>query len=376
MSRKPCLIFSNYGLRSTAGGPSGFLAQNLVGTSSPFYHLNSHNEVQRSLGERIVRRFITHEPRQSLRKLGHEGNTAYAGWLLDARQVFITEEARKYGWIWFHDIWSMSACLDLIGPEQKIILQSHCPELPSEEVAGQGAKKCDVVWTQSAERRAFARADVCVFPNKEARVIYDPIMEKETHVEYLLSGCQQMKSRYNLPLDPKYSYLLYLGRRNTIKGFDVALEAFKRAYGKDNNLRLILIGGGDPVAHPGVLDIGRSEEAGSWLAACDYMVNSNRQSYFDLSVMEALSLGTPLIVACTTGHQFYARVNSSGIIPLPAADIELFEKAFLSNRKKRTENLQACADNRKLYRDQLSSEQYRIRLDDLLRRLLEKQPNG
>jgi glycosyltransferase involved in cell wall biosynthesis len=376
MSRKPCLIFSNYGLRSTAGGPSGFLAQNLVGTSSPFYHLNSYKEVQRSLGERMVRRFVTREPQRSLRKLGHEGNTAYAGWLLDARQVFVTEEAREYAWIWFHDIWSMAACLDLIGPEQKIILQSHCPELPSEEVASQGAKTCDIVWTQSAERRAFARADVCVFPNKEAGAIYDPIMESGTRVEYLLSGCQQMSARYDLPLDPKYRYLLYLGRRNAIKGFDVALEAFKRTYAQDDNLRLILIGGGDLVDHPGVLDIGRSEEVGSWLAACDYVISTNRQSYFDLSVMEALSLGASLIIACTQGHQFYANVKSSGIVALPDADVELFEKAFLSHRKKRVENPQASADNRKLYHGQLSSEQYRIRLDDLLRRLIEKQPIG
>jgi len=370
MPGKPCLIFNNYALRTNDGGPSGFLAQNLSGFSSPLYYLGAnHYGNQGSVWKSRWRKVSRYE-RRTLRKLGLLEAGRYGPWALQGRQNFACESAASYPWIWFHDAFNLSMCLDLIPPWQKVILQPHCPLWPSEEVADTKKTSPEIVaWAKNAELRAFNRADVCVFPNEEAGMIYDGLLNPRTRVEYLMSGCKEMVPRHELPLDPKWIYFLYMGRRIPIKGFDIVLEAFQKAYEKDPTLRLLLAGSGDTVRSPGVIDLGHVPEPANWLAACDYLVSANRQSYFDLSVMEALSLGTPLIIACTGGHRKFMELDSPGVIPLTTAEPHAFTQAMLNNSRKRPANQQGTDANRGLYRDYFSDSQYRARLDLLLSHL-------
>jgi len=171
------------------------------------------------------------------------------------------------------------------------------------------------------------------------------------------------------PLDPQYIYYLDLGRRAAIKGFDVVIEAFRRAHAVDSSMRLLLVGGGERVDEPGILDIGRSEEPADSLSACDYLISANRQSYFHLSVMESLSLGTPMIIACTGGHRFFSGLGSPGISPIPSADTAALFGALLENRKKRAGNAVGVAANKLLHEEVLANYRYRERLDQVLARL-------
>jgi glycosyltransferase involved in cell wall biosynthesis len=370
MPDKPCLIFNTYKLRLTDGGPSGFLAQNMLGSSSSYYHLSEFHGWEEPSGWRLTwRRRIHGEPRRTLKKVGLAERSRFAWGVCSARCTFEREAARTYPWIWFHDVRSMAACLDLLEPRQKVILQPHCPQLPSEEFAEQGYTADEVAWVRAGEQRAFARADVCVLPNEHTVPIYSPLMRKELRVEYLMSGCRQQVARFLPPLDPACVYYLYLGRRMPIKGFDLVLEAFQPAHRINSSLRLLLVGPGEPVQTPGVIDIGHSTEPASWLAACDYLVSANRQSYFDLVVLEALSLGTPLIIACTGGHRYFAETSSPGIVALPAAEVELLTRSLLEHCLKRASNLQASSANQNLYRNQFADAVYRARLDRLLVKL-------
>ncbi len=192
-------------------------------------------------------------------------------------------------------------------------------------------------------------------------------------MEYLLSGCMQMKAEGHLPLDPKFIYYLYLGRRVAIKGFDLVLEAFQKAHEQDASLRLVVVGRGEKISVPGVIDIGYSNNPAAWLFSCDYLISANRQSYFDLSVMEALSLGTPLIINRTGGHCYFKDIDSAGIYSLPNADVQTLTQAILTNHIKRFENRAASDANKKLFHEQFDSCNYRIRLNHLLTGILQKQ---
>jgi glycosyltransferase involved in cell wall biosynthesis len=278
--------------------------------------------------------------------------------------------AAAYRWIWFHDVVRLVACLDLLRSNQKVIVQSHCPELPSEDLASFDGYEPDVAWIRNTQQSGFDRADVVVLPNPDVRPIYGSLLGPAKRIEYLLSGCRPMVARTRIPLDPACVYYLFLGRRMAIKGFDIVLEAFRGAYRGDPSLRLVLVGGGARVDEPGVIDVGRSEDPGSWIAACDYFVSANRQSYFDLSVMEALSLGTPLIIACTGGHAFFAEVNSPGIVPIDAAEPNAISRAILANRTKRRDNIRGSAANQKLYQENFAGARYRERLESMLTRLI------
>jgi glycosyltransferase involved in cell wall biosynthesis len=367
---KPFLIFNSYPLRTTDGGPSGFLAQNFGGTTGVHYELNKFHGSPNTRRLSKLWQYLSGSRNRALRKIGLRPASQFAGWSLSARYTFARENAADYPWIWFHDVWTMKACLDLLKPGQKTILQSHCPELPSEEAAGQGCAATDVNWTTVAERDTFARADVIVFPNEHATKIYETLLRSSAKLEYVLSGSQELQPRLLLPLDPRNVYYLFIGRRIPIKGFDLVLEAFKIAYEIDKSLRLLVVGNGDPLEIPGVLDIGFSNQPATWFAACDYLVSANRQSYFDLSVMEALSLGTPLIITCTYGHRFFAEIKSPGVIGLSDADVESLVKAFLGNRSKRCPESAASRANKLLYTDYFSTISYRLRVECLMARLL------
>jgi len=371
MQHEPCLMFNNYALRPTDGGPSGFLAQNLLGHESPYYRLGkAHGEPPSSLLRQLRHGYLGYNRVQMLKKLGLTSESHWAWWLLCARHTFKQEDASKFPFVWFHDVWTAAACLDLLLPNQKVILQSHCPELPSEEAACLNIKSVDVEWTRLAQQRAFHRADFVVFPTAGASSIYKSLLKDDAKLKYLLSGCQALKQCCQLPFDQQYVYYLYLGRRNAVKGFDIIVDAFKQAHQQDSSLRLIVVGGGEMVEHPGIIDIGRSEDPSMWVSNCDYFINANRQSYFDLSVMEALSLGTPLIMASTSGHQFYAELSSPGITTFPNAESYSLTKAILLNRTKRANNAAASAANKLLFDRHFSSEKYRERLNEMLRSIV------
>jgi hypothetical protein len=86
--------------------------------------------------------------------------------------------------------------------------------------------------------------------------------------------------------------------------------------------------------------------------------------------MEALSLGTPLIIACTGGHRMFMELKSPGVLPLAEAEPQALAQAILSNRHKRSDNLLASEANRRLFRNFFSDAQYRARLDHFLSDLL------
>lgn len=369
-SSKLCLIFNHYGAGGAKGGPAGFIEQNIQGSKSPFYELSDSNDpYDISRWQRVMLRIPIVRDRQ-IKRIGLAHDSRYISRLLSARNKFISVGAKDYPWIWFHDAVRLAACRDLIPPSQKVILQSHSPQLPSEELEESGGSKADVAWVRWAEKFAFERANVCVFPNEYALPIYESLITPNNRIEYVLSGSRQMVPRYTLPLDPQNLYFLYIGRRNSIKGFDLMLDAFKLAYAQDANIRLLVVGGGEPIDSPGILDIGSSEDPASWLSMCDYIVNANRQSYFDLSLLEALSLGTPVILTATGGHQYFLDKPSPGMTFLDSADVEPLCNAFLTHKTKRADNTAACVSNLGLYNELLTPEQYRGRLNSFLSRIM------
>ncbi len=369
MANKPCLVFSSYALRPTDGGPSGFLGQNLSGKSSLYFDFKGDKFWRPWSWKQSVMDALRGEPLRTMKRMGFNSDTPLGHELIETRAAFVAQGGPTYPWVWFHDVMRLAGCADLFRPGQRFILQSHSPELPADELANMGGNAEDVAWIRVAERFAFERADVLVFPNPGAVSIYETLVPAKKRVAFVASGSAMMRPRSIAPLDPQFVYYLFIGRRVPVKGFDVVIDAFSRAHAVDPSLRLILLGGGAPVDAPGVIDVGRSDEPAIWIAACDYLVSVNRQSYFDLSVMEALSIGTPLIMACTGGHGYFGTVHSPGIYCLPDLTPDLLAEALLKNRRKRGLNEGAQMANRALYRAEFATERYLVRVDEFLQQL-------
>ncbi len=302
--------------------------------------------------------------------MGFDRDAGFVTELMATRDAFRRQSADRYDWVWFHDVFRLRACLDLLHSSQKIILQPHSPESAGDELENAGGTSYDVQWVRHAEMEAFSRADVCVLPHQGAFPIFQPLLRPSTRVEYVLSGCRALPFRCLIPLDEKLVFYLFIGRRIPIKGFDLIMDAFQAARREDDRLRLILVGAGEPSTLPGVVDIGRSNSAADWLASCDYMISANRESYFDLSVMEALSHGTPLLLAPTGGHKFFTDIVSPGIALTPRLDSRGIAEIMLGNTLKRSVEPGRSSANRSLFDDVFSTDHYRRRVNSMLSRLI------
>ena len=286
---------------------------------------------------------------------------------MQARRLFAQEKIWEYQLVMFHEIFDLFYCLDLIKPNQKVILQPHYPELPHEELAASDNSQPEILrWAkENVTRAAFNRADVVILPNDGALPIYDKLISKSAKIIYLPSGAKQPQGVAQIPLDPQYLFFLYVGRRLPIKGFDLIIEAFKRAYAQRPTIRLILLGKGEKVDLEGVIDVGFSNAPHDWMASVDYVISANRQSYFDLTVLEALSVGAPLLMSCTWGHRVFKDV-SPGIFDIGDSNVENIEKAFLTVPFKRELYAGVIEENQELFRRQYSDVVYRNNLDRTL----------
>ncbi|GBF79187.1 glycosyltransferase [Aphanothece sacrum] len=375
------LIFTSpiYSLKITDGGPSGFIAQNILGHDSQVYQLSVNLSIYHkkyTIPYRIARKIRQtfkiplREDREREDQLSasnlHKVNE-FKWWGESSQQHFLDIKAQDYKFIYFHDVWTMKACLPLLSSSQIVILQSHCPELPSEEIASQSYfSKSDIEWSVEAEKDAFARADILIFPNCYVMEIYKPLITSRSKIHYLLSGAKQRDSLHKYPLDDKI-HLLYIGRRNYIKGFDIVLEGFKQAYAIRKDIDLILVGRGDKIEEEGIYDIGFTDSVHHWIYNCDYVINCNRQSYFDLSFLETLSIGIPIIASCTSGHQQFTENQSQGIINIGEPKSDNLSQILISSKiRKKVFNQEPLEANQQLYLTQYSDVIYRKNLENLL----------
>lgn len=353
-------IFNYFDCIPTDGGPSGVLGQCLIGHTGEFFFVNPVSPLDLNSLERIKKIFT-----------GRKLPSFFQNFRVRCLQIFKRFRVEDYPIIYFHDIYSLVSILDVIAPDQTVVLQSHSPELPHEEFAKLSYANEELVeWIAESEKKAFSRADCLVFPNDGVLEIYEPLMGDKHSVHYLETGARAPSQLQSIPLDNNKIHLLYIGRRNSIKGFDIVLQAFGKAREKHPELSLILVGNGELVKAEGVTDIGFSCRPHDWINSCDFVINCNRQSYFDLSAIETLSVGTPFIVSENFGHKIFSSFPQSGIIPIgppcvnnlqKVLDPALLRKFMLSSFRRQ---------NRSLYEQRFSDSVYRENLDKLCRELL------
>ncbi len=216
----------------------------------------------------------------------------------------------------------------------KVLQMSHSPQPPAEEMydrdMANNIPNADVryVMAQKTERDAFSAADMYIFPSPEsvecysgARGYFNELL-KTRPIKYVRTGCQplqtdktrdEMRKKYNI----KTPYVItYIGRHNKIKGYDTLQQIAKQILDKRDDITF-LVGGrmGDiaPLKHPRWIELGQINPA-EVLAATDIFILPNRQTYFDLILLEVLSTGTQVIASNTGGNKtVYA---DTGIITL------------------------------------------------------------
>ena len=213
----------------------------------------------------------------------------------------------------------------------KLMLTSHCPELPGTERAA-AYRSAGLVGLLSdrvekahiqADEYAFAIADMAIFPSPESM---DPYLSASTsisatlkakEVRFVLTGVRS-KEAANMPVPPALKecgdkfIICFIGRHNSIKGYDLLKDAAKILLERYPDIAIVVAGVPGPVeplSHPRWIECGWMSNPEQLIAASDVFVLPNRSTFFDLVLLEAMSIGTPIIASRTGGNVTVAAMS-------------------------------------------------------------------
>ena len=239
--------------------------------------------------------------------------------------------------IHFHetvDIWRFEKLME--NYKGTIILTSHSPkpyhlELLEDVFYLKKSSIWQLVYQQleRIDKIAFTKANVIVAPCKEALESYEyhwqPFKPTTQNKPFYFSpsGIEQpsvTKSpkiiREELTIADNAFVICYNGRHNKVKGYDLLLKAAKKLLQQYNDVYFLITGKKDEpsaIEHDRWIQTGWTTEPQNFVNASDVVVVPNRETFFDLNVLMALSLGKPVALSDTGGNKFFQKFASVGI---------------------------------------------------------------
>lgn len=247
-------------------------------------------------------------------------------------------DLEQYDIVHFHNTISMFLVQDsLKSYHGKVILTSHCPIVPYKEFLDSLSnwEQKHLGWyykrMEQIDRYAFNRADYIIFPCQEAEEPYyhswpyftEIKKRKSSCFKYLFTGtyqCVAKKSRKEVCQSlgiPEDSFILcYAGRHNEVKGFHYLKIIGENLLKQHNNVYFIIAGKEGPIkglTHPRWIEIGWTDDPHSYISASDVFLLPNKETYFDLILLEVISLGKIVIASNTGGNKIFGG-KTKGVI--------------------------------------------------------------
>lgn len=184
--------------------------------------------------------------------------------------------------------------------------------------------------------------------------------------------------RKQLGINQNDVLILFIGRHNEYKGFDILFEVVKELRERYKNLYLISAGKGHLVEKYKSTNfnnfwkyLGFIENVGDLINACDVHIIPNRESYFDIGLIESLSVGRPIITTYTGGHKFF-KDKSRGLILIEPDKDNLKQTLISFIQKIQNKNYlnDIINDNKKLYNDFFTIEKFAERVYELFKKFV------
>lgn len=261
----------------------------------------------------------------------------------------------------------------------QIILTSHSPQPLYNEYLD-GASKLELlilgkIYSKliKMDEYAFSRADKIVFPCEFADEPYEKNWNKYKEIKnrkkssyrYLLTGTVEanvktsrttIREKYHIPED---AFLIsYVGRHNEIKGYDKLKNIGAKILEKTDNVYILVagnIGPLQPLDHERWIEVGWTNDPHSIVAASDVFVLPNKETYFDLVLLEVLSIGTPAVITDTGGNKFFRQFANNGIFLYQSVDeCEKIIYKIKSMEKEKREKMKLA--NRKIYLENFTTD--------------------
>ena len=228
----------------------------------------------------------------------------------------------------------------------KVILTTHTPEPLFDELVGNCGmgsfiKKFPFIrdFFLKHEVNAYKKSDYVMFPVADATEPYahksqwhaEAIKEIQPKTFYVPTAINKLKgttqnrqslSKYNIPKDALK--ICYVGRHNEVKGYDILKQIAQRVWQDNPNIYFIIGGKESPLKG---LDDNRWIELG-WinttelLNEIDAFILPNKETYFDIILLEVLRQGVPVIITRTGGNKWFENKKVPGIFCYNYDDID------------------------------------------------------
>ena len=322
---KNIIFFSNY-TDIRAGGPAGYIA-NLESSIKNFYKqtdiifinektIEKKLKLTRFIGRVICLLIPFQKLRRRMRNLIVNKYRLFS-YILN-RYQFKTITTHT-----IEDTLFIHKYIQSHGIKATLLQMSHSPQPPSQEIydnaLSNNEKNAKVKYKHAQEQEllAFNTADMYIFPSPESVECYSkPLLYFNklltTHpIKYVRTGCRALETdktcdemRKAYGITTKF-VISYIGRHNSIKGYDILKKIAEKIF-KIRDDVTFLIGGRPseitPLNHPRWIELGQINPA-DVLVTTDLFILPNRQTYFDLILLEVLSTGVPVIASNTGGNK-------------------------------------------------------------------------
>lgn len=139
---------------------------------------------------------------------------------------------------------------------------------------------------------------------------------------------QRLNLREAYSLGAEDVVFIYVGRWLGFKGFGLVVRAFRRVSLKYDNARLLLVGGADPLHDSGlskdeeqslrgnekIVIAGWQSDVSPYLAIADVMAFPSEREGMPVCIMEALSMGLPVITSDSRGCRELVEHGVNGLV--------------------------------------------------------------
>lgn len=302
---------------------------------------------------------------------------------LPSREVMNKIEAEEYDSIHVHHPFEFISVYNYLKANQienkMLILTNHDPGLTSQEiyrsflpVSKYIAHKIQIV-TEEIELEAFKNCDALVFPSEQSMSYYsewkyfNSLVKSKKH-GFVLTGTDPYTTTLSRSdflkqhgIDENNIVFSFVGRHNEIKGYDILKAAARMVMKSSDNISFLIAGEESPMKglkNNKWKEIGWTDKPGDVVNASDVFIAPNRKAYFDLVILEAMSLGK-VILATKTGGTIRMAELSRGIILVDTEDPDELSKMILRlSQMSKIERVQLGTENLNAYKEYFTLENF------------------
>lgn len=348
---KKILVWNTFPLQNT-GGPSGY-------NYNIREYVRKHPEIQISFLTDVVKEPIYTNPSPDSKSHLFTGRLSGAIRRLNILRNFVNRsykapfegipddfDINEYDIVHLHFSMHVNRFRSTFpGFKGKLVVTSHQPSSTVDEYLTETPYKYLKLfrrWALHNEAKSYDGADFIMFPCVEAREPYEKVPQLKaaflrnndkfiyvpSAVEDIRVIHQAMQKLSDFGIPEKAFVITFFGRHNLVKGYDILQKTLTPLLEKYRNLYVLCAGKGDlsPVSHERWIELGFVNNVVELLEQSNLYILPNRDTYFDLVVLEVLRSATPLIMSSTGGNKYFQSLSQPEKTGLDFFDIDNLEE--------------------------------------------------